>query len=115
MFEIFLSGYNPLLKLFSVIFTIYKKCLRVKWLGSHPPIPTTGTICSHASKELWDDSGSKSKITRDSTSKTKYRHFAYDSTHKIVYFCDLNPYKEGMFCFCSDRNEDGNVWNGKFS
>ena len=83
---------------------------RVKWFGSHPP--TTGKTCADASKELWD--GSKSKITRDSTSRTQYRHYAYDSTHDIIYFCDLNPYKEGMFCYCSDRNEPGNVWNGKF-
>ena len=53
--------------------------------------------------------------TRDSTSRTRYRHFAVDDTHKIVYFCDLNPYKEGMFCYCSDRSTTGtNVWNGEY-
>ena len=81
---------------------------RVKWYGSHPSL--SGSSCS---TELWGQSG-PSKITRDSTSNTKYRHFAYDETHKIIYFCDLNPYKEGMFCYCSDRtNADTNVWNGK--
>ena len=53
--------------------------------------------------------------TRDSTSAKRYRHFAYDATHQIIYFCDLNPYKEGMFCYCSNRKDAGtdNVWNGE--
>ena len=80
---------------------------RIQWYGSHPPITAS------CSSDLW--ASSASKITRDSTSPTKYRHFAYDLTHKIIYFCDLNPYKEGMFCYCSDRSDpEKNVWNGKY-
>ena len=73
-----------------------------------PPIPCSSDLWTGTSQE------GASKITRDSTSATKYRHFAYDSTHEIIYFCDLNPYKEGMFCYCSDRSDpEKNVWNGK--
>ena len=79
---------------------------RVQWYGSFPN--SGGDTCSADLKGH----------TRDSTDKTRYRHFAYDSIHEIVYFCDLNPYKEGMFCYCSDRrnvenNGSPNVWNGK--
>lgn len=49
-------------------------------------------------------------------SATQYRHFAVDTTttpeaKKIIYFCDRNPYREGMFCYCSDRLGEPNTWS----
>lgn len=54
-----------------------------------------------------------------STDARKYRHFAVDTAtepieKKIIYFCDLNPYRPGMFCYCSDRkSNEPNTWSGK--
>ena len=66
--------------------------------------------------------------TIESNDATKYRHFAVDTTttpveKKIIYFCDLNPYRSGMFCYCSIRKWEGgtenvpveaNTWSGNF-
>jgi len=37
--------------------------------------------------------------TRLSTDPTKYRHFAVDPAKQILYFCDVNPYRVGIFCY----------------
>ncbi len=47
--------------------------------------------------------------------RKKYRHFAVDTTpspvkKRIVYFCDKNPYREGLRCYCSDRLSGDNKW-----
>jgi hypothetical protein len=54
-------------------------------------------------------------------SPTEYRHFAVDTStvpevKKIIYYCDRNPYRSGMFCYCSDRQSagEGNTWSGNF-
>ena len=66
--------------------------------------------------------------TIESNDATKYRHFAVDTTttpvdKRIIYFCDLNPYRSGMFCYCSIRKWEGgsenvaveaNTWSGNF-
>lgn len=54
--------------------------------------------------------------TIESNDATKYRHFAVDTTttpveKKIIYFCDLNPYRSGMFCYCSIRKWEGGSEN----
>merc|ERR1711976_473021 len=52
-----------------------------------------------------------------STDSSKYRHYAVDTTSepiekKIIYFCDLNQYRPGMFCYCSDRKSgEANTWS----
>ena len=59
-------------------------------------------------------------LTRLSTNAQQYRHFAVDTTSspvtkKIIYFCDLNPYRPGMFCYCSDRlSGETNTWSGMY-
>ena len=34
-----------------------------------------------------------------STNPAEYRHFAEDSDNQILYFCDVNPYRVGIFCY----------------
>ena len=51
--------------------------------------------------------------TRDATKAEDYRHFAVDDVSDTVYFCDLNPYREGMFCYCSNRKDNKNTWIGE--
>ena len=41
--------------------------------------------------------------TRDASTVEEYRHFAIDDLRDILYICDVNPSKEGMFCFSSDN------------
>ena len=36
-----------------------------------------------------------------STDVRRYRHFAVDLDHEVLYFCDVNSYKGGMNCFSS--------------
>ena len=86
----------------------YFKIPRVEWYGCEvDPAPSDATC----------DTIETSK----STDRTKYRHFAVDTTtepieKRIIYFCDLNPYREGMFCYCSDRKSDEpNTWSGEYT
>ena len=52
---------------------------------------------------------------RDATKADQYRHFAVDEVSDTVYFCDLNPYRDGMFCYCSNRKDPDhkNKWIGE--
>ena len=88
--------------------TYFFKLPRVEWYGCEvDPAPSDATC----------DTIETSK----STDRTKYRHFAVDTTtepieKRIIYFCDLNPYREGMFCYCSDRKSDEpNTWSGEYT
>ena len=53
--------------------------------------------------------------TVDSADPAAYRHFAVDDVSDTVYFCDLNPYRDGMFCYCSNRKDPDhkNKWIGE--
>ena len=82
----------------------------VQWFGCNFTPDETPASCPTEDK---DRTVAK---TRDASKKEDYRHFAYDAPHKILYFCDLNPYREGMSCYCSNRTEsDKNQWLGKWT
>ena len=93
---------------------------RLKFLGCITTEPTNVACDSYSPRP--------GLATIKSNDATKYRHFAVDTTatpiqKKIIYFCDLNPYRSGMFCYCSIRKwepEDNtvaveaNTWSGNF-
>ena len=95
---------------------------RLKFLGCITTEPTT-VSCDSASY-----TPNPRLNTIESNDATKYRHFAVDTTttpvdKRIIYFCDLNPYRSGMFCYCSIRKWEGgsenvaveaNTWSGNF-
>ena len=71
-------------------------------------MPRGFVTANHVSK-LHPDS------TIDSSSRTKYRHFSVDPLNNVVYFCDRNPYREGMHCYSSlkDGSTGTNSWHGQ--
>ena len=95
-------------------------CYRLKFLGCITTEPTTVACDSYSPRP--------GLATIKSNDATKYRHFAVDTTttpiqKKIIYFCDLNPYRSGMFCYCSIRKwepvddtvaVEANTWSGNF-
>ena len=81
---------------------------RVQWYGCMTVTEAEYDVCDTIDTVL-------------STDSSKYRHYAVDTTSepiekKIIYFCDLNPYRPGMFCYCSDRKSgEANTWSGMSS
>ena len=77
---------------------------RVQFSGCLTVQGTSGT-CSNETIEQ----------ARDATKADQYRHFAVDEVSDTVYFCDLNPYRDGMFCYCSNRKDPDhkNKWIGE--
>ena len=59
---------------------------RVKMFGC--PRETTAANCTEDS-------------TRVSNNHQQYRHIGYDPLMEIFYFCDVNPYKEGLYCYAN--------------
>ncbi len=51
--------------------------------------------------------------TIDAQDATMYRHYAIDDDKDIVYFCDRNPYVEGMFCYSMDQKNAAGTWRGE--
>lgn len=53
--------------------------------------------------DLSTQSSCRPDTTRISTDPTKYRHFAVDPLNLILYYCDVNPYRSGIFCFSNQQ------------
>ncbi len=51
--------------------------------------------------------------TVDSSDPSKYRHFAVDDAHGLLYYCDQNPKLDRTLCYYSNVTNGTNHWKGE--